>query len=351
MRLYTNRIALFVPYVSLFLPVDAADYIPNVYSFCIKYYGSVSSEIELPDSIPQYNYNGSDSCPTPMRFPVISGATLEICPPSGSTQTDDPTALSAELRLSHTSGELTDPVDNLRLAPFLIINGSVPGPFDNNGRPAILAHDAAREQSSFVPVWTINGTEASLIDSPGERDHTQGVYFGCRYNKSPYYCGSYEDLHEPPPGGCWSSQMFNFNMRNPLNFTIRFSDNEASAEIWATSPYVLYTGEETGSETTAYISFGGNREVPSVVDYDFWTNSESNYEIETDNAQRRAGMKLEMGADDLPVLVDDTETGESFAAGNGTFSSLGSRGMSSFKAGQEFWAIIALASAIVLGFA
>lgn len=349
MRIPLNSAALSVLYMSWFVPVDAIDYIPNAYSFCIKYYGTVSAEIELPDALPTYNYNGSDRCPTSMRFPVISGATLEICPPMHSTQTDGPTALGVELRLSDVAGELTDPIDNLRLAPQLVTNGSVPGPFDNNGRPAILAHDTAREQSSFVPVWTINGTEASLIDSPKDTDHTQGVYFGCRYSKSPYYCGGYEDRQKPPPGGCWSSQMFNFNMRNALNYTFRFSNNEASVEIWATSPYVLYTGEETGSETTAYISFGGNRQVPSVVDYDFWTNAESNYEIETEYAQTHAGMKLEMGANDLPVLVNDTETGQYYAAGNGTYFSQAPRAVHDFGTAQMFQAIMAMTAAAFVG--
>ncbi|ETN41230.1 uncharacterized protein HMPREF1541_03165 [Cyphellophora europaea CBS 101466] len=319
MHLFDRWSYLALPIFCWLPTINAADHVPNAYLFCIKYYGSVRAELELPDALPRYNYNDSEICPQEMNLPVISGATLEICPPLNSLNTPDSTTLHAELRLSDTSGQLTDPIDNLRLSPAFITNGSVSGPSEGGGRPAILARDTAREESSGLPTWIINGTQASLTDSPNEDDDTQSVYFGCRYEKSPYYCGGYEDLHKPPPGGCWASQTFNFNMRNVMNFTFRFADNEASVEIWAASPYVLYTGQETGSETRAHITFGGDRQVPSVVDYAFWTNAETDYETEKADAQARQGMRLEVGADGLPVLANHTESAEWYASGNGTF--------------------------------
>lgn len=310
------RLALTVAALQCISLISAVDIPPNAYPFCIRYYGSVSSEIELPDTLPKFNYNGSIPCPTSMRLPTRSGATLTLCPPLDSYNDEDPIAMSAELRLSDSSGVLADPIDNLHLAPRLITNGSVTGPFENSGQPAIIAHNPARESSSFLPVWTINGTEAALTDSPDDDDRTNGVYFGCRYNDSPYYCGGFEDLHATS-GGCWSSQWMLFNMRNALNFTIRFSDSEASVEIWAASP----VDEEQSGMTTTYVSFGGNRKVPSVVDYDFWTNTLSDYEIETAYASERQSLKLEMGQDELPVFVNRTDSEDAYAVGNGTFSS------------------------------
>jgi hypothetical protein len=298
----------------------------NSYSFCIRYYGSVSAEVDLPDTIPTYNYNQTTICPRSFNFPNLSGATLTICPPSSSLSDDDPVAISAELRFRDVSGELTGPIDNLRLSPRLITNGSTVGPFASNGKPAIIAHDPGHEISSLSPVWTINGTQAALTDSPDADDRTNSVYFGCRYEHSPYYCGGFEDRHAPD-GGCWDSQWILFNMHDPLNFTYRFSNDEASVYLWARSPLALSDDEaEQGrniesNSSSVYIVFGGNREVPSVVDYDFWTNSESDYEIETTFAAERQGLNFELGDDGGPVFMNETKQGgdgEGYAVGNGT---------------------------------
>ncbi|KPI40350.1 uncharacterized protein AB675_7620 [Cyphellophora attinorum] len=305
----------------------ANDIILNQYQYCIRFFGSLSVDLEIADGVAERNYNDTIMCPRSMSFPTVSGASLDICPPTDSLGSpDNPSTLSAELRFSHTSGELTDPVDDLRLQPQLVTNGSVRGPFQNGGTPAIIAFDEARTAKDGPDTWTINGTQNALIEEPDIEDRTQNIYFGCRYPNSRYYCGTYEDLHSDN-GGCWNSQTFLFNMKNALNFTYRFSNNEASVEIWASSEYFLprreagtIDGAATGTNTTAYVVFGGTRRVPTVTDYDFWKNTELTYEQEVEDNVRRERMSFVRGVDGLPVLVNETDSGEEYASGNGSYS-------------------------------
>ena len=306
----------------------ASDIILNQYQYCIRYFGSVSTEIVLPDAIPKRNYNDTVFCPRDMLLPIVSGATLDICPPTDSLSSpNNPSSLSANLRLQYVSGQLDPPLDHLHLQPQLITNGSVSGPFQNGGTPALIAFDAARTERDISPTWTINGTESSLIEEPDPDDRHQGVYLGCFYPGSRHYCGTSSDL-DMPDGGCWRAQQFLFNqVATALNFTFRFSNNEASVEIWASTEYSLprreNNGKGTGTNTSVYMVFGGDRKVPSVVDYDFWEMAESNYEVEVADAEMRKGMMLVKGVDGLPVLVNDTGRGgggEEFASGNGSYS-------------------------------
>jgi hypothetical protein len=331
MHLYRTQHAFLLAVLSLSQLTAASDIILNQYQYCIRFFGSVSAEIELPDAIPTRNYNDSITCPTQMRLPAVSGATLDICPPTSSLSSpDNPSTLSAELRLQAIAGQLDPPLDHLRLQPQLITNGSISGPFQNNGAPALIAFDEARTARDISPTWTINGTQASLIELPDVDDRSQGVYVGCFYKGSNYYCGTSSDL-DAPDGGCWRDQQFLFNQRaSAMNFTFRFSNNEASVEVWTSTEYFLprrdsgtVDGVGTGTNTSVYMIFGGNRNVPSVVDYDFWEMAEMDYEVEIANAEMRKGMVLVKGIDGLPVLMNDTGRGgdgESYAAGNGSYS-------------------------------
>ena len=300
--------------------IDAEDLVMNSYQYCIKYYGSLQADVELPDSVPDYNYNGTELCPASFTvYPGISGATLEICPPYTSYEVDG-LALSASLSFHSTGGQLDGPIDVLSLEPTLITNGSVrPSHFEGGGIPAVLAKDI-HESEPLVPVWTINGTAAALTESPAADDHTQGVYISCDYPSSNVYCGGYEDTHDTVTGGCWRQQDINFNMQADLNYTFRFDRNEASAEIWVAAEYVTYLGNRTGAATQLYLRFGGTRHLPSVVDYDFWENSESDYEVESQYFEERKGMDLEEDERGLPVLVNRTETAEWYDCANGTYA-------------------------------
>jgi hypothetical protein len=360
MHLYRPQHAFLLAVLSLSPLTAASDIILNQYQYCIRFFGSVSAELELPDAIPPQNYNDSVTCPTQMRLPTVSGATLDICPPTSSLSSpDNPSTLSTELRLQAIAGQLDPPLDHLRLQPQLITNGSMSGPFQNGGTPAMIAFDEARTARDVSPTWTINGTESSLIELPNADDRSQGVYLGCFYKDSNYYCGTSSDL-DASDGGCWRDQQFLFNQRaSALNFTFRFSNNEASVEIWASTEYFLprrdsgtVDGAGTGTNTSVYMIFGGNRNVPSVVDYDFWEMAEMDYEIETANEEMRKGMVLVKGSDALPVLMNDTArggNGESYAAGNGSYSEQ-ENGVAAVLAGRD-GGVLTLGLCLCLGVA
>ena len=311
----------------LLLPISSAqtdpeDLVLNEYMYCIKYFGYLQADVELPDTIPDYNYNGTELCPASFTvYPGISGATLEICPPTSNYGEDQALALSASLTFHPSGGQLDGPIDYLELAPTLITNGSVPpSHFDvPNGVPATLAKDI-HESEPAIPVWTINGTGASLTDYPNADDDSQGVYISCAYPGSNVYCGGYEDTHDEVTGGCFRDQQFAFNMRSNLSYTFRFDINEASVDIFTSAEYVTYLGNHTGGNTELNLRFYGTRQLPSVVDYDFWENSESDYEVESQYFEERQGMTLEEDERGLPVLVNRTESGEWYDSANGTYS-------------------------------
>ena len=321
-----------------------ADEVYNRYNYCVKYYGSVSAELNLEGLVPQYNYNGTIRCPDIFDFPsatsYLAGATLEICPPL--SYTDDIPVLDVQLSFSDSSGVLSGPIDNLDLHGILITNGSVTEPFENGGIPALLQFDPAQSEP-FLPVWTVNGTEAALTEAPTESDNSMGVYFDCDYPGSRYYCGGYEDIHE---GGCWSRQSFYFNMRSRLNFTIRFSENEATFEIWAQQELLNYEGASTSNYTKAYLRFGGDRSLPSIVDYDFWEHSTSDYEVEQQFLSTRQDLEWTADENGMPLLSNDTDSGEWYDAGNGTFKAENSaQHANGFRMGMPVVAALMMASA------
>jgi hypothetical protein len=300
---------------------SSVDIVLNQYEYCIKYYGTVQAEIELPsESIPTYNYNGTILCPLDIYTPYIAGATLNICPPYSSYPSDN-LALQATLELRTAGYELSGAIDSLSLSPTLITNGSVPPSFFDvpNNIPAVLQKDI-HESRQFLPVWTVNGTSAALTDYTDATDDTQGVYISCDYGSFNQYCGGYEDLHDAATGGCWRSQTIPFNMQSNLNYTFRFSASEASVDIWTEDEYVTYLGNRTGTNTKVYLRFGGTRQLPSVVDYDFWENSNSNYEVETAYIEKSTTLKFEEDEEGLPLFMNQTETGEWFDTANGTYS-------------------------------
>ena len=327
--------------------VDPDDIVLNEYQYCIKYFGYVQLDVELPDSVPDYNYNGTQLCPASFElYPGISGATLEICPPYSSDQ--DGMALSASLIFQPMDGQLDGPLDYLELTPTLITNGSVPpAHFEGNGIPATLAKDI-HESDPLIPVWTINGTQAALTDYPDITDDNQGVYISCDYPGSNIYCGGYEDIHDAVTGGCWRSQSIPFNMQTAMNFTFRFDMNEATVEIWVESEYVTYLGNRTGANTQAYLKFSGGKQLPSVVDYDFWENSQSDYEVESGYMEERKDMKLEEDEAGMPILVNRTDSGEWYDSANGTFSTQKANGADKRLAELEWVHVLFLLGTILL---
>ena len=302
---------------SLVARLCLADEVYDRYSYCTRWYGSVRGSIDLEDVVQENNYNGTIFCPDSYDFPsattALAGAIMDVCPPL--SYIDDTNAIEVRLSFSDASSVLSGPIDNLDLENILITNGSVTHAFENNALPALLQPDPQRS-TRFIPSWVVNGTQYALSQAPDEDDDSMGVYLDCDYEGSYGYCGGYEDIHD---GGCWSRQSFVFNMRSHLNFTIRFSDSQASFEIWAAQE--LYNAQQpTGKNAKAYISFEGTRQLPSIVDYQFWENSpQTDYEHEQAFLSTRQFLKWVADEKGMPLLLNNTKNGEWFDAGNGTF--------------------------------
>jgi hypothetical protein len=296
--------------------VDSASSTPlNQYQYCIRYFGSVKAKLELPkEAVPEFNYNGTIRCPTSWDFPTIEGATLQLCPPFNGLYTDeakDHIAMDATLSFrGQIAQQLNRPVDALRLVNLLITNGTVPGPFTKNGKPAVLARDDAAS-NLVTTTWTINGTEGAIID-PSTRP---GVYFSCGNLPESQRFGAYCGVGQDSDGGCFHDLRMVFNMSTPMNFSMRFSPSQASVDMTGRNPY-----NRSDFESFATVRFEGNTQLPSVVDYDFWRNSESVYEVYQSEQNR---IRLVPDDNGFPVFQNLTSSGEWYATANQTYKANG----------------------------
>jgi hypothetical protein len=171
-------------------------------------------------------------------------------------------------------------------------------------------------QWRIKPTWTINGTQKALTGDPKSYSTKQGAYFNCDdfHMQNEYsYCGYYQGTNQ---NGCWTRQYFPFSMETPvMNYTIRFSNNEASIEIYAESEF-----NETDGNTQARIDFGAIRQMPSVVDNEFWNHYDrSSYEIVKAQYDLNRVQFVPDQAN-MPVCMNQTESGEWYATVNATFS-------------------------------
>lgn len=333
---------------ALLLQTAAAETILNQYKYCIKYFGGMRAELDLPRGAVDKNYNGTVTCPLSWSFPAERGATLTICPISSAyfSEPSDGITIEVDLSFEPRGGELNRPIDGVSLRDLLITNGSVPGPFTAGGVPAVLAQDPARS-TEFLPVWTINGTEQSLINDKTNKSRGEGFYLSCNNfdrSKLTKYCGFFQDSQED---GCWVDTTFKWTMEGPgrVNYTIRFSDSSASVEFWTRQEHFRTSdGSPTGFADEAYFVFGGDRDLPSVVDYDYWTNAFSDYETE-----KAALNDFHFQADDqgFPVFVNRSTRAETYSARNGTYTNRSWGARTGVPLGM--WAVATL-SACVLAF-
>jgi hypothetical protein len=299
----------------------AAETVLNQYQYCIKYFGAIKADLDLPRGAVNKNYNGTITCPLDWSFPTERGATLTICPTSsnGFSEPSDGITIDIELSFQPKTGELSRPIDGASMRDLLVTNGTVKGPFTNGGTPAILAEDPERS-TQFVPVWTINGTEQSMINNKNNKTRGEGFYLSCNNfdrSKLTKYCGFFQDTQED---GCWVDTTFQWTMEGPgrVNYSIRFSDSTASVEFWTRQEHFRTSdGSPTGFFEEAYFVFGGDRNLPSVVDYDYWTNSFSDYETEKENLN-----DFHFQADDqrFPVFVNKSTRAEMYSTRNGTYT-------------------------------
>jgi hypothetical protein len=285
----------------------------------ISYFGSITAEVFLASTVSETNYNGTITCPREWDLGTLDGAHLRLYPGVIDSYNDAPypgleqgggLAMRAELMAGHFSSALSYNIDGVDMSNILITNGSTPGPFMNGGTPAILAPDPeelANGPWSLVPVWTINGTQSAFVVS--SQTSPEAIYLQCDNSRHRGYCGYFQDTHQ---NGCWSRQPFLFGVdEQPSNFSIRFSNNEATFDIWVESEF-----NSTGVNSVAHIVFRGDRNLPSITDYDFWEQSPLDYELAREYTN---AMRLEADEENMPVFRNETSTRDWWATVNGTF--------------------------------
>lgn len=292
--------------------------------FCVKFFGDISAEVLVGEGWRGRNHDGTVQCPDRWAFPSMRGAMMTLCPPSpdgssDSSLSDSPStpglAMVATLEFHAITGTFARPIDFFRLANFPITNGSVPGPWDKEGgAPAVLAPQA-QEPGQSGPEWTINGTEKALLPTTAGVPDLE-LYLNCTDlapSQRDQYCGTREDTEA---GGCWQGQWFGrFSGSAPVNFTVRFSSGEGSALVYVDAASKLGNGTDMGA-STAIVRFEGGRELPSVVDYDFWRNSEADYEREAANINEMGFAPDHVG---MPLFINRTQSREWYDTANGTF--------------------------------
>lgn len=292
--------------------------------YCITYFGRINAIVDVPDIVPKKSFDGTRTCPRTWNFPDTIGATLELCPPEDYASSywfgqSDSIAMSVNLQLGGRNGTRTLPIDALSFGQLLITNGSVKGPFTNDGKPAVLEEDAAQTKKEGYPsYWVINGTEKALIAAPNTTDapHSGGVWFDCNNLPNKYqYCGTSGDVDGVK--GCWSSQHFPWDMQAPLNFTIKFHSEGATVQISAEAEATV-NGTGLGSFAHAHMDFTGDRAMPSVTDIAFWDNTANEYEAYA--ASRHDDMGLDPDGQGFPMFVNETKGDERFFTRNQTFS-------------------------------
>lgn len=290
----------------------------NRASVAISYFGSITAEVFLASTVSETNFNGTIVCPREWDLGTLDGAHLRLYPGVIDSFDDTPypgleegggLAMRAELLANRWNGGMSYNIDGVNMRDILITNGSTLGPFMNSGTPAILAPDPEKLANNpwfSFPVWTINGTQSAFVVAPKS---PESIFLNCGNSRHRGYCGYFQDTKR---NGCWYGQDFDFGVdEQPSNFSIRFSNNEATFDMWVESEF-----NSTGVNSVAHIVFKGNRHLPSITDYDFWRRSPLNYELAREYVN---DMKLEADESNMPVFRNDTSTQDWWATVNGTF--------------------------------
>lgn len=301
----------------------------NYYDYCIKYYGTVSADIDVADVVPEKSWNGNRTCPRRWELASGGGASLKLCPPVLEWYGNDgmdAAAINVELVYNPGRGENDLDITYFTFRNMLVTNGTASGPFLNDGKPAILLKGEDQDESSW-PIWRINGTEKSLVHCPkAEKCSVDGgiARLSCwtQRDNAPWfqYCGFAEDSDKL---ACWDQEEIGWNMHWPMNFSIGFDDYKAKIQLWARSKTPRYPEAGNRSFSTTYLEFVGRREVPSVAEYKFWNNTDMGYESETAKYEKSRKMGVVPDGQGYPLFVNRSGNGEWYALVNQTFSDSG----------------------------
>ncbi|KAF2752141.1 hypothetical protein M011DRAFT_498660 [Sporormia fimetaria CBS 119925] len=232
-----------------FLHTISGIIVTNPYDYCIQYYGSITAEIELLETVSRFNNNDSISCPREWDFGRTQGAYLELCPTPYHPDRKKGSVIEVDLNFSPDPAKVSHPV-SFRLwgGHSLITNGTYDGSVESNGEPAVLAADpdtwlSDRWQSNSQ--WTINGTGKAFTQTPSSTVSASSALLSCLDLDNPdQYCGE----------GCWQAQRFVFTMGKTLNYTVKFSIGQAEVELVVEDEF-----NNTGGNSVARFTFGGSR--------------------------------------------------------------------------------------------
>jgi hypothetical protein len=280
--------------------------------FCIKYFGSILADVYVANSVPERNYNGTLPCPRSWKLPEIVGATLNFCPYPDSV--DNPNGAVMDIELSFRGKKGFQPfraIDAFLFNNFLVRNDLSRRPIANDGAAAGIAYNT-NTSTSGVPMWIISGTQASLTQYPTTESSKAGGYFSCADAGGTKYCGVAQDDVD---GGCWSSQIFKWNMKNPLNYNVTFDGQRATFVITAEDEWKP-NGRSTDTSTKADILFSGGRLLPGR-NLGYWGNSETTFDEEFEAYTQ---FHWEVGDRNYPVFVNRQLSREWYSTSNGTFS-------------------------------
>lgn len=304
--------------------------------YCIQYYGSIRANIELPDTVPQLTNDGEDLCFTswPPAYDERRGAVLRLCPPLTDSNRDSGSIMDLRLNFGYTQNSNEFPIDSFTLQDIAITNGS--SSFASGESAMLAPHGDWRWD------WSINGTGKAIQPNPNI-ETWEGVVLSC-FNMEPdprIVCG----------GDCWSQQKIPFNTQE-MTYTVLFSDEEAMVEIHAESEF-----EDTGANTIVDVIFRGDRKLPSMTDYEFWTHAKVlNYEaLVAEQNSRTWAMMLGNDSQGFPVFGNKTKDSpfledddERYFSKNATYSVEQSGG--SFGGGKPSLAMILVVSVLVAFF-
>lgn len=284
---------------------------PDFSAYSVTYFGDLTANITMSHGFSVRSDNRTESCPPSWHF-SHHGAVLKLSPYMGYAwpkSVQEAQAMDVVLRYDRVNGKNTS-ANWAIFKDIFISNGSVSGPFENGYKPSEIVLDKSDDETD-TPSWTVNGTQASfLLDDP--RLLSRVFSFNCSESESGY-CGNNDDRSRE---GCWPGQRFNLNSSTPANFTIRFDDYSAWVDIWMAQPWVHQNGTNMG-DAQAHVQFKGGRDLPSDTDNKFWDNNQYTYEMGRDDVN---DIQLKEGSSGMPLFYNNTNTGEWYSAGNGTYS-------------------------------
>lgn len=243
--------------------------------FCIHYYGAIQPQVEVSPQSAGLNQS-ADICRSVLRdglawtLSATSGVVLAMCPISKWANNTDGAIMTISLQ-RRAPLYMDESMKDITFQDVLITNNSRHGPFEGGRVPGNVSH------AGILSRWDIDGTQAALdpsadarvkLDCPKQPQHTAQHGYCLDLNKTTFRSSE----------ACFPYQLISWTKGTALNFSIDFGNIQAIVRLEMEAKWSLDgTQAKTVSSTTTLL-FIGQRDFPSVVDYDFWKNTTVTYE-------------------------------------------------------------------------